>query len=212
MNISIITEKNGWFVKCINTLIDDLKARQHNINIIHNHQDVPYGDILFALGYYRLIPTKIMERNHHNIVIHESDLPLGRGWSPLSWQVLEGKTEIVFSLFEMSEKVDDGDIYFKRILKLDGTELCDDLRRKQAQKKSEMCLEFIDCYPNIIQQAQKQVGTSTLYKKRDAKSSKLDTYETIAEQFNLLRIVDNYNYPAYFEYHGVEYKIHIYKK
>ena len=35
--------------------------------------------------------------------------------------------------------------------------------------------------------------------------------KTIKEQFNLLRIVDNNYYPAFFEYNGYRYKIQINK-
>ncbi|EOB2070111.1 formyltransferase family protein [Campylobacter coli] len=57
-----------------------------------------------------------LKNNTHNIVIHASNLPQGKGWSPFFHQVIEGKNEITFSLFEADDKVDNGDIYLQKTL------------------------------------------------------------------------------------------------
>ena len=71
-----------------------------------------------------------------------------------------------------------------------------------------MCLEFIDNYEQY-KNPLKQQGDETFYKKRTAKDSKLDINKTINEQFNLLRIVDNENYPAFFYKDGKKYILKI---
>ena len=52
-------------------------------------------------------------------------------------------------------------------------------------------------------------GEEIFYKKRESKDSKLDIDKTIKEQFNLLRIVNNENYPAFFELDGYRYVLKI---
>ncbi len=55
-------------------------------------------------------------------------------------------------------------------------------------------------------------GKSTYYRKRTPLDSELKLNKSIAEQFNLLRTVDNKRYPAFFKFKGKEYVLHIFKK
>jgi len=48
-----------------------------------------------------------------NLVVHESDLPRGKGFAPVKWQILDGKKEIPVCLLETTEQVDSGDILGK---------------------------------------------------------------------------------------------------
>ena len=56
---------------------------------------------------------EILKKFRNNLVVHASDLPNGKGWSPLTWQILDGKKKIHVSLIEADEKVDSGKIYKK---------------------------------------------------------------------------------------------------
>ena len=44
---------------------------------------------------------KNLKAYDHNIVIHANDLPRGKGWSPLTWQVLEEKFNSISVLKQM---------------------------------------------------------------------------------------------------------------
>ena len=66
---------------------------------------------LFELRKY--CKKKILKKFRNNLVVHASDLPNGKGWSPLTWQILNGKKKIHISLIEAEEKVDSGKIYMK---------------------------------------------------------------------------------------------------
>ncbi|MBL0703300.1 MAG: UDP-4-amino-4,6-dideoxy-N-acetyl-beta-L-altrosamine N-acetyltransferase [Sulfurospirillum sp.] len=96
----------------------------------------------------------------------------------------------------------------QKVLELTGYELNAELREKQANFTMDMCLEFIDNYDKY-KTAKKQSTQETFYKKRDKQASELDIDKTIKEQFNLLRIVDNENYPAFFQLDGNRYILKI---
>ena len=70
-----------------------------------------------------------------------------------------------------------------------------------------MCLDFVKNYETI--NPHKQTGDESVYPRRTPKDSELDINKTIKEQFNLLRIVDNEKYPAFFEIGGKRYEIKI---
>ena len=107
-------------------------------------------------------------------------------------------------------KIDSGNIYPRKI-NFEGHELIDELREKQAQSSFSLISKFLDEYPSILGMSKKQKGTSTYYNKRSPKDSKLDINKSLSEQFNLLRVVDNEKYPAFFHKNNQVYRIKIEK-
>jgi methionyl-tRNA formyltransferase len=205
MKIAILTTKNQWF----EGYAKDLSEKLGNIQIFNNHVDFDDKyDVIFILSYHKIIPQEVLEKNDHNIVIHESQLPQGKGWAPLFWQILEGKSNIPFTMIEASDGIDNGDIYMQKMLELVGDELNEDLRDKQAKLTIQMCLEFVNNYEQYKVPV-KQSGDESFYAKRSKEDSRLDIDKTIREQFNFLRIVNNNNYPAYFELDGNRYILKI---
>ena len=164
------------------------------------------------LSCSQLVKPDLLKRHKHNLVVHESDLPKGKGWSPMTWQVLEGLNEIPVTLFEAEDAVDSGQVYLQGKMQLEGHELVDELREMQAEVTLDLCRRFVREYPVIIQQAVFQSGVESYYCRRRPEDSRLDPYKTIAEQFNLLRVVDNERYPAFFDWKGRRYIIRIEKQ
>lgn len=80
-------------------------------------------DIVFILGYTKILNSEFLQCNRLNLVIHESALPRGKGFAPTQWQILEGKNHIPVCLCEAIEKVDAGDIFLRGTTELNGLEL-----------------------------------------------------------------------------------------
>jgi methionyl-tRNA formyltransferase len=209
MKITILTDKTSWMKKYDLELKDKLINIGHEVEIIYSKKDLTKSDVAFFLSCLELIPQSQLSLNKHNIVVHPSDLPKGKGWSPSSWQILEGKSEIPLTLFEAVEEVDAGDFYIKDTVKLDGFELVDLWRQKIANKIVEMCLKFIEILSEDKLKPMKQKGGSTFYPKRIPQDNELDVNKTIVSQFNLLRIVDNERYPSFFILDGRKYILRI---
>ena len=144
------------------------------------------------------------------MVVHESNLPKGRGFFSMSWQILEGKKIITFVLFQADENIDTGKIFLKDKITLKGDELFNEWRDIQGNKTIEMCVKFVKNIKSLKSIKQKNIRAS-YYRKRNKLDSLLDINKSIKEQFNLLRIVDNNNYPAYFLYKKNKYKVKIEK-
>jgi hypothetical protein len=73
----------------------------------------------------------------------------------------------------------------------------------------EMCEAFLSDWPQILSKGIAQTGEPSFYKKRTPGDSRLDPQKSLAEQFNLLRVVDNDRYPAFFEWNGRRYNLKI---
>ena len=52
--------------------------------------------MFFYLSYEKIVEKKVLKKFKNNLVIHASDLPKGKGWSPLSWQILKGYKNYCF--------------------------------------------------------------------------------------------------------------------
>lgn len=207
--IAIVTDDNSWISPFAEKLQKSLQEDGHEVVWFHHFDDKNNYDLVFMLSYSEIVSAEKLALNNHNLVVHESALPQGKGWSPLSWQILEGKSHFPITLFEAAEQVDAGQIYLQHEMAFKGTELVDELRHIQGQATVNICLEFVRSYPAILGEARIQVGEESFYPRRRPEDSKLDVSKTIAEQFDLLRIVDNHKYPAWFEYRGKKYKIKI---
>lgn len=210
MKITLICDNTeSWIIPYIEKLNKLLVKFQYESKIVYRYEDIKEGDLAFYLGCKTIVPENILALNQKNLVVHESRLPKGKGWSPMTWQILEGKNIIPITLFEADPKVDSGDIYLKDEIKLEGHELLPEIKHLQGEYTIKLVMEFVRLYPKIT--GKKQEGNATYYPKRTPRDSQLDINRTIKEQFNLLRVVDNERYPAYFLLDGVKYYIKIEK-
>jgi methionyl-tRNA formyltransferase len=172
----------------------------------HEAADLSEGDICFYLSYGKIVSSVYLANHTYNLVVHESDLPKGRGWSPLNWQVFEGTSRILATLFEAAESVDSGDMW----IELDGNELVDGLRSMQVNATIKLCKQFLREYSEIVKNARPQTGKATYYPRRRPVDSKIDPDRTICEQFNLLRVADNDRYPVFLEFENSTFILKVY--
>ena len=202
----LVDNPNSWMIPYAKTIIINLKKKGFNSELITSHEDIKSGFCLFLLSCSKKL--KNLKAYDHNIVIHASDLPNGKGWSPLTWQVLEGKNSIPISVFEANDKIDAGKIYIKTYLKLSGYELIEEIREKLYIEIENLIFKFLDMDKS---KAIVQTGEETFYLRRNKEDSELDIKKSIESQFNLLRVCDNEKYPAFFYKGNKKYILKIYK-
>lgn len=206
--ITILVDNNSWILPYAEQLRAEFSIA-YQCNLVRKAEDIPKGDVCFLLGCTQIVSTNILSRNTHNLVVHESNLPEGKGFAPMSWQILAGKNSIPICLLEADKDVDSGKIWLTDNIELDGTELHDKWRNKQGEATLKLAKEFINNFEHLSTKT--QTGKATFYSKRTTKDSELDLHKSLAEQFNLLRIVSNSNYPAFFIKDGIKYKLEIYQ-
>jgi methionyl-tRNA formyltransferase len=210
LTITILVDNpQSWFVPFGKEFAERLAARGHRVHFTHNQQEIVQGDITFFMSCENIVGMELRRRSRNNIVVHASALPAGKGWSPTTWQILEGKSEIPITLFEATDEIDAGPIYASTTVKFDGHELIDEIRSKEGNAIIDLTLSYVDNYP---MNGTPQNGESTFYVRRSPNDSAIDPNKSIIEQFNLLRVVDNERYPAFFRYNGHTYVLKIYKQ
>ena len=214
MKIQILLDKNSWAKRYENFIKKKIKKFSNKIEILSHHNNLKKNfDINIIFSYFKKIPKKKLNLSKINLVPHESDLPKGKGMSPLSWQILEGRSEAVFSLIEADDSIDGGLIYYKKKIKIPKDYLFEDIKKVQLNENLKLIIRFIKYYKknNRKPKTKNQIGKSSYYKIRRPSDSKINIKKSISSQFNLLRIVDNKNYPAFFYFKGKKYILRINK-
>jgi len=199
LRICVGTSKDGWLFPLIKIFVQELENEGHTVCIATTSEEIKEGDILLLLSFWEIVKPSILKLNTHNLVVHASNLPEGRGWSPWTWQVIEGKEDLTLSLIEAAKGVDTGDIYDQITIPLAGSELLSELRSIVLKGTIELCRTAIKNYPNSIAAPIEQKGDASYYRRRSPADSELNPDLSLRDQFNLLRVVDNEAYPAFFK-------------
>ena len=113
------------------------------------------------------------------MVPHESDLPKGKGMSPLSWQILEGKSKINFSLIEADINIDNGKTYYKKKVNIPKNILFKKIKKIQFSENIKLIIKFLRYYDKTKLLIDYIQGKSSYYKKRYPKDSELNINKSI---------------------------------
>jgi len=210
MKISIVVDNpRSWFVPFAEKLKENL-GQFGTVDLLSDSKNIPHSnDVAFLLSCEKKVTSEMLMRSRSNIVVHASELPKGKGMSPLTWQILEGKNRIPITLFEAVEAIDAGPVYLRGYVDFLGNELLHEMQNALGMKIMEMCEVFLSDWPQILSKGIAQTGEPSFYKKRTPDDSRLDPQKSLTEQFNLLRVVDNDRYPAFFEWNGRRYNLKI---
>ncbi|MGI9519645.1 MAG: hypothetical protein ACR2NP_21510, partial [Pirellulaceae bacterium] len=208
-SVQILVDNDSWILPWAERLCEQIITDGNRCELRRAADELTPGDVVFLLGCTRMVPAKVLNLNKRNLVVHESDLPRGRGFAPISWQVLADSDKVTICLLEAARDADAGDVFLRHRLSLRGDELCDELRTMQGRATVEICLEYLRARSEP--RPMSQHGEPTWLPRRTPEDSRLDADKSLREQFNLLRICDNQRYPAFFELDGNRYELRITK-
>ena len=210
MNITILTSDKKHSIKPYLLEWANIHSKHNNIHIVYSLDKVKSGDILFLISCSYIVKSDVRDRFRKTFVIHASNLPKGRGWSPHIWSIINGESTIYVSLIEAMDKVDTGDIWNQKKIYFEGHELLNEINNKLFKVELDLMASVVldlDALSPI-----KQKGDSGAYlPKRTPDDSELDLSKSIDDQFNLLRVVDSSKFPAFFIKNGIKYIIKISK-
>ena len=138
-----------------------------------------------------IIPEEIFI-NFHCVIFHMTDLPYGRGGSPLQNLIVSGKKETVISALRCVKELDAGPIYLKMPLTLDGT--AEEILDRAAVVIQQMIIKIL----NGCELVTDQVGDVITFKRRVTADGDLSSLKTIDQLFDYIRMLDADNYPSAF--------------
>lgn len=154
---------------------------------------------IFIPHWSYIIPKEIWI-NFDCVVFHMTDLPFGRGGSPLQNLIVKGFKETKISAIKVSEGIDTGDIYIKSDLDLSGTAKEIFMRSVPIIKK--MISSIIDLHLEPYSQK----GEVVQFVRRRPEQSDISSLSSISEVYDYIRMLDCEGYPnafletSYFKY------------
>ncbi|TET69049.1 MAG: methionyl-tRNA formyltransferase [Candidatus Aminicenantes bacterium] len=101
-------------------------------------------DLNVVVAYGQIIPSSIIFLPKYNSInVHFSLLPKYRGASPIQWALLNGERKTGVTIFELNERMDEGDILAKEEVDIHPEEGASELEARLAQKGAELLVKTI---------------------------------------------------------------------
>lgn len=146
---------------------------------------------IFFPHWSSIIPASVFEK-YNCIVFHMSDLPYGRGGSPLQNLIVRGHKNTVIAAIKVVKELDAGPVYLKVPLSLEGS--AREIFERCVPLVEQMMLKIID----EKLQPQAQTGEVVEFKRRAPKDGNLADLIRLEQVYDFIRMLDADGYPAAF--------------
>ena len=197
--VYVVATIKPWNIQIYNEVIKTYPGKWH---LITEPQDLTADKIrtlgpkyIFFPHWSHIVPDEILNLSEC-VCFHETDLPYGRGGSPLQNLIAHGHRETVVTALKMTNEIDAGPIYVKRPLSLEG--LAEEIFIRASRIVAEMISLIITENP----EPKEQLGEPTIFSRRTPAESKIpiETNELL-KLFDHIRMLDANGYPkAYFDF------------
>lgn len=138
-----------------------------------------------------LIPDSIHER-FNCVIFHMTDLPYGRGGSPLQNLIVRGHTETKLAALKCEAGLDTGPIYLKRPLSLKGT--AEEILHRASTLMEQMIFDIVK--QKLVPYAQQ--GDVVEFKRRRPEDGDLAPLQEVKQIYDFIRMLDAEGYPRAF--------------
>ncbi len=150
---------------------------------------------IFFLHWSWLVPKNIWQK-HECVCFHMTDVPYGRGGSPLQNLILAGHETTKLTALKMVNEMDAGPVYIKVPLSLKGS--AQEIYLKAGELSAEIIEWIIEHEPVPILQE----GEVVLFRRRRPDQSALPKVGSLSDAYDFIRMLDAEGYPHAFIEHG----------
>jgi len=155
---------------------------------------------IFFLHWSWKVPNEIVKQ-FDCVCFHMTDVPFGRGGSPLQNLIVRGHRQTKLTALRMTEEFDAGPVYGKEPLSLEGG--AEEIYLRAGTLSAKMIQE-------IVREEMKPVaqkGKAIQFKRRTPAESEVITPGSLEELFDFIRMLDAEGYPrAFLQYSGMRFE------
>ena len=144
------------------------------------------------LPHWSFIVPKNVYENYECIIFHMTDVPFGRGGSPLQNLISRGIYETKISALRCVKELDAGPVYLKRPLSLYGSAV--EIYLRASEIIEEMICQIIQEQPVPVEQK----GEITCFSRRKPEQSDIAELTSLKQVFDYIRMLDANGYPRAF--------------
>lgn len=138
-----------------------------------------------------IVPPGVVDE-YECVCFHMTDVPYGRGGSPLQNLIIRGHKSSVLSALKMEHEVDAGPVYLKIPFDLDGS------AEKIYKTTTELSWSMIKTIVSEQPSPTKQEGEIVEFKRRNPSESKIPENLTASQLYDFIRMLDAPGYPRAF--------------
>jgi methionyl-tRNA formyltransferase len=146
---------------------------------------------VFFLHWSWKVPAEIVRR-FECVGFHMTDLPYGRGGSPLQNLILRGHRTTMLSAFRLVEAFDAGPVYLKAELSLDGR--AEDIYLRASRLAARLIGRILNEHPEPAPQE----GEVVVFRRRTPEESRLPSDASPEQLYDFIRMLDADGYPRAF--------------
>ena len=149
---------------------------------------------IFFLHWSWKVPPEILAEVEC-VCFHMTDVPYGRGGSPLQNLIVRGHRETRLTALRMTSELDAGPVYLKRSLSLEGG------AEEIYLRASALSAEMIQQIARDEMHALPQTGVAVNFKRRKPEESQIAKLDSLEQLHDFIRMLDAEGYPRAFLSH-----------
>lgn len=155
---------------------------------------------IFFLHWSDKVPSSVLEL-YNCVGFHMTNVPFGRGGTPLQNLINAGYDSTKLTAFRMVEEMDAGPIYLQYDLSLEG--LAEEIYIRATWLSLRMAQQIASKQIEPVSQR----GAGTTFRRRTPDQSELSGLGSLQGLFDHIRMLDAENYPrAFLQYAGFRYE------
>jgi len=194
----IVATIHQWNIEAFEQYNEKLEGNWHLITdkeqlTIENIQNLN-PDYIFFPHWSWLVPSAIYN-NWSCVCFHMTDVPFGRGGSPLQNLIVRGINKTKISALQMTKQLDAGPVYLKHAMDLNGS--AENIFRNLAIIITDMITEIVRTKPTPIE----QLGKVVYFERRTPEQSEIPEGLSSEKLYDFIRMLDAPSYPRAFIKH-----------
>ncbi|MCX6983430.1 MAG: methionyl-tRNA formyltransferase [Lentisphaerae bacterium] len=155
---------------------------------------------VFFLHWSWLVPNEIIDQ-YECVCFHMADVPYGRGGSPLQNLIVRGHSHTKLTALRMTHGFDEGPVYLKEDLRLEGN--AEEIYIRATYLSAKIINRFILEELHPIPQS----GDVVVFNRRKPAQSMIPELGSLTKLHDFIRMLDAEGYPkAFLDYGGFRYE------
>jgi len=193
--VFVVATIKDWNVRVFENVISKYDGEWH---LVSNPKDLTLERLrqinpnCVFFPHWSWIVDKRIVKEFKCVCFHSTDLPFGRGGSPIQNLIQRGFKKTMVTAFVMNDGIDAGDVLLKKRFSLHGN--AQNIFERLAVLTAKMIKEIIEKNP----EPKPQVGKPVFFKRRKPSQSNVFALKELEKVFDYIRMLDAETYPKAF--------------
>jgi methionyl-tRNA formyltransferase len=195
----IVAGCKSWHRRLFDEILSKLEGGWHYVG---GRDELSFASVrelrpryAFFLHWSWKVPPEILEEVEC-VCFHMTDVPYGRGGSPLQNLIGRGHRDTKLTALRMTAELDAGPVYMKKKLSLEGG--AEEIYLRASMLSAEMIQQIVQ----DEMQPSPQTGEPVNFRRRKPEESQIANLDTLAQLHDFIRMLDAEGYPRAFLSHA----------